>query len=65
VQYNPELWDFIMEGGYELLFPEDEERSYQCPYCGRIINGDEKVRWLDRMKTIFQCPECEEKIEIR
>ena len=24
----------MLEGGYELLFPEEEDRTVECPYCG-------------------------------
>ncbi len=60
---EPDFWDFVFEGGYDLLFPEDEDNTYQCSSCKQIIKGDEKVKWIDKEKTIFECPKCGEVIK--
>jgi len=61
---DPEFFDFMLEGGYELLFPEEEDRTVECPYCGRLIRGDEEVEWIDKKKKIFKCPDCGKKLKI-
>ena len=64
------LFDFLLFN--ELLFPEEEDKTYECPHCGRVIEGDEKVECigppvrpedgpasrLDKKKRIFKCPAC-------
>jgi predicted RNA-binding Zn-ribbon protein involved in translation (DUF1610 family) len=61
---EPEFWDFVMEGGYDLLFPDDEDKEFECPHCQTVIAGSEKVEWIDRKKRVFKCPECEEEISL-
>jgi DNA-directed RNA polymerase subunit RPC12/RpoP len=61
---HPDFWDFALEGGWDLLFPDDEERSYICLYCKKIIKGKEKVEWVEKNK-IFKCPECDKSLEIK
>lgn len=61
---NPDFWDFMLEGGYDLLFPDDEDDTVECESCGRVIKGSEKVEWVDKERRIFKCPECKENIEI-
>ena len=61
---EPNFWDFMMEGGYDLLFPDDEDETYECSHCGRIINGHERVEWLDKKNKIFKCPGCHSEIKI-
>lgn len=63
MQDEPDFFDFMML--YELLFPEEEDRTYECPYCKRVIQGNEKVEWIDKKNKIFKCPECGEKLEIK
>lgn len=45
------FFDFIMEGGYELLFPEEED-------------GDEEVEWVDKKQGIFKCPDCRKRLNV-
>lgn len=60
---NQDFWDFVMTGGYELLFPDDEGKQLECQFCGRVIKGDEKVEWVDKLKGILKCPDCGEQLE--
>lgn len=60
---DPNFWDFVLEGGWELLFPEDEEGSIECSACGRVIRGNEKVEWTDKKKKTFKCPNCKDLIQ--
>lgn len=61
---TPDFWDFMLEGGYDLLFPDDEDETYECPFCNRVIMGSEKVEWKDKKDRIFLCPECKREIRI-
>ncbi len=54
---NPDFWDFMTEGGDELL------NSEVCPYCGAVIYLDQKIEWVDKAKRIAKCQECGEKIK--
>jgi predicted RNA-binding Zn-ribbon protein involved in translation (DUF1610 family) len=60
---NPDWWDFVMEGGWDLLYPDDEDETFECPHCNRIINGSEKVEWVDKKNSVFKCPECGEELK--
>ena len=51
--------------GWALLFPDDEDAEFECPYCNRVIQGHEKVEWIDKNNKIFKCPDCGERIEIK
>lgn len=63
---DPDFLDFMMEGGYVfLLFPDDEAGSFKCSFCGRVIQGNEKVVWIDKNEKKFKCPGCGEKIDIK
>jgi len=53
----------MIEAGYDILFPEDEEKIFKCPFCGRIIPGSESVEWIDKEEQIFRCPECGKELE--
>jgi len=55
---NTEFWDFMMEGGDELL------NSEPCPHCGGVIYLDQKIEWVDEEKRIAKCPECREEVKI-
>ena len=61
---DADLWDFMMDGSFDVLFPDDENASYMCPFCGTIINGGDEVVWIDRENSIFKCPVCEKNIEM-
>lgn len=56
-----DFFDFMVF--WELMFPEDENRTVECPHCSRIIKGNEKVVWVEKNK-IFKCPECSNEITI-
>ena len=51
---NSDLFDFMMEGGEELL------NSEVCPHCGTVIYLDQEIEWVDETKRIAKCPKCEE-----
>ena len=57
---NDDFFDFLIEGGDELL------NSETCPRCGKVIYLDQKIEWIDRDKRIAKCPSCgcEVKIDI-
>ena len=54
-------FDFLIF--YEVLFPDDEDRTIECPHCNNIIEGSQMVEWVVKGR-IFKCPECGEKIEV-
>ena len=62
---DPDFWDFVMEGGWALLFPDDLEESVECFSCKRIIKGNEEVEWVDKKKKAFKCPNCGDVLEIK
>lgn len=49
---NPDLFDFMIEGGDELLNTEE------CPQCGAVIYLDQEIEWIDEDKKIAKCPKC-------
>jgi len=55
---NPDFWDFMMEGGDELLNTEP------CPHCGDVIYLDQKIEWIDKDKKIAKCPSCGGEVKI-
>lgn len=59
---NDDFFDFMIF--YELLFPDDENKTIECENCRRMIKGSEKVEWVDKRRRIFKCPDCNEEIEI-
>lgn len=61
---DPDFWDFVMEGGWDLLFPDDEEGTFDCPFCGQVIQGSQKVQWIDKNEKKFKCPACGQTLEI-
>ena len=58
------FFDFVLEGGWDLLFPDDDEMSYECPFCRKVLTGKEKVEWIDRKNKIFKCPHCNKVIKM-
>ena len=52
------FWDFIMDGGDELL------NSELCFHCGNVIYLDQKIEWIDRDKKIAKCPSCGREVRI-
>ena len=61
---SPDLWDFMLEGGYELLFPEEEEVVAVCPYCDYEIMGGETVEVADKKKKLAKCPGCGKEMKL-
>ena len=59
---DDDLFDFLLFN--ELLFPEEEDRTYECPHCGRVIEGSEEVEWIDKKRETFKCPGCGKELEI-
>ena len=55
---NDDFFDFMMEGGDELLNTEP------CPHCGDVIYLDQEIEWIDEEKGICICPHCGEKVKI-
>lgn len=52
---NPDFWDFILEGGWDLLFHEDEEGG-TGPRCPRKAPEKARKRGENKgvnMSTIF------------
>jgi len=49
---GPDFFDFLIEGGDELL------NSEVCPHCGDVIYLDQKIEWIDEDKKIAKCPSC-------
>lgn len=49
----------------EILFPDDEDRTVECPSCHYNIKGDTKVGWVNKSARIFKCPKCGEEITVR
>jgi len=52
--------DFIIF--YDLLFPDDETKTFKCSSCGRLILGNEQVEWVNKSRRAFKCPECGEEL---
>lgn len=38
---DPDFFDFMVF--YELMFPDEPDKTIECPHCGRVIKGNEKV----------------------
>jgi len=38
---DPNFCDFMVF--YELMFPDKPDKAIECPHCGRVIKGDQKV----------------------
>ena len=55
---NPDFFDFMTEGGDELL------NSEECPHCGKIIHLDKDIDWVDKERRICKCPHCADEIKI-
>lgn len=59
---NDDFFDFMVF--WELMFPEDEDKTFKCPSCNRIIKGSDKVAWIDKKNRIFKCLDCGELLKI-
>lgn len=55
---GPDLCDFMMEGGDELM------NSEVCPHCGGVIYLDQSIDWIDEGKRIAKCPACGGEIKV-
>ncbi len=55
---NPDFWDFMMEGGDELL------NSELCPHCREVIYLDQEIKWIDEDKKIAKCHSCGGEVKI-
>lgn len=55
---DPEFWDFIIEGGDELL------NTQECPQCGGVIYLDQSIEWIDKENNIAKCPNCGKGVKI-
>jgi len=55
---NPDFFDFMIEGGDELLNAE------MCKHCGNVIYLDQKIDWTDKDMKIAKCPSCGEEVKI-
>ena len=55
---DPDFFDFMMEGGDELL------NSELYPHCGDVIYLDQAIEWIDKEKRLAKCPRCGKKVEI-
>jgi len=51
-----DFFDFMMEGGDELLFPDNE---VECPYCGYTVDKSDLIEVVDEDSKIIKCPNCE------
>lgn len=47
-----DFFDFIMEGGDELL------NTKICFHCGEMIYLDQVINWKDKSKRIARCSSC-------
>ena len=56
---DDDFFDFMMEGGDELL------NSEACPHCGEPIYLDQEIEWVDKDKKIAKCPKCGEEIKLQ
>jgi len=55
---DPDFFDFMVEGGDELL------NSEVCPHCDEVIYLDQKIEWIDKDKKIAKCPSCGKEVKI-
>lgn len=55
---NSDIFDFIIEGGDELL------NSVECQHCRYVVYLDEKTEWIDKNNNICKCPQCGGRIRI-
>lgn len=55
---NPDFFDFMIEGGDELMNTE------ACPHCGEVIYLDQVIEWVDKGKRIVKCPGCRGEVKI-
>jgi len=49
---NPDFFDFMIEGGDELLNAE------MCKHCGNVIYLDQKIDWTDKDRANKQMTVC-------
>lgn len=56
-----DFFDFMVF--YELMFPDDPDKTFECPFCRNVIEGNEQVE-VDRERNVFKCPACGQEIEV-
>ena len=56
---DPDFFDFMIEGGDELL------NSEVCLHCGEVIYLDREIEWTGKDKKTAKCPKCGGEIEIK
>jgi len=56
----PDFEDYILEGGWDLLF----SGGYECPECGCVIHESDNIEWINKDNKTFKCPSCQANIEI-
>jgi len=55
---DPDFFDFLIEGGDELLNTE------RCPHCGATIYLDQRIEWTDESRRTCKCPSCRGNVEL-
>ena len=55
---DDDFFDFMMEGGDELM------NSEVCPHCGEAIYSGQEIEWIDKDKKTAKCPKCGEEVEL-
>lgn len=58
---EPDFFDFMLEGGYDLIFDDNDE--FECLHCGYMITPEE-VDTFDKDFGTIKCPSCGEEIEL-
>ncbi|MCF7872867.1 MAG: hypothetical protein K9L80_01500, partial [Candidatus Omnitrophica bacterium] len=48
-----------------VLFLGDEGKSIRCLNCKTIIEGSDKVRWVNKKIEIFKCPTCNKSLGVK
>ena len=46
-----------------MLVPEDKGKVFECPVCGREIDGEDKIEMVDKKEKIFKCPGCNKSLK--
>lgn len=66
----PDFEDFLLEGGWEFVFPDDSAtkhrrtgKEFECPHCRYIITPEE-VDTFDKEFGTIECPSCGKEIEL-
>ena len=59
-----EFVNSIMNGEFDILFPQDGNKEFLCFHCGVTIYGYEVVEWVNKSNGIFSCNNCGEAMEL-